>query len=454
MMFYDERIENERGRISRNALIFAVVVSLIAWAVHTYSMWGLDEIEIFLWISVMEPAVVLVGGIVLTIGGFIGIVNRKDERVVFLQNHFFARALPVVLLIILGVYAIFLPINVIVEFPINTNIMGFDYTFKETLIILSFYFIYEFKRNSIYFNYSVIDDRHYYKRVFQRIGKFALIVLEYFAVSLLITFFFVLAFGGQGPEVIVYLFKIILKYLLPFLFASLGYLLWSYLEKESYIREKGTPLSSLVIYLIAVGVNAIHPVISLFISSLNMPLADALRTLIRFNFIPECAGFCFFALYMYLGYEYRKQSNNPTIEKVVTLVWAKRAYNFVISQILSNFTYIEMIKLNANEERFLLSRIDSWIMIISSCLGDLLSALIFGMVILALIKDKRISQNNSIAVILYSVVKVLSIVMQLTEKARITGSYFTLIGIFFKCYFCFIVYRIFAKSDDEETCEQ
>lgn len=35
MMFYDERIENERGRISRNALIFAVVVSLIAWVVHT-----------------------------------------------------------------------------------------------------------------------------------------------------------------------------------------------------------------------------------------------------------------------------------------------------------------------------------------------------------------------------------------------------------------------------------
>ena len=452
-MFYDERIENERGRISRNALIFAVVVSLVAWVVHTYSMWGLDEIKILLWISVMEPAVVLVGGIILAIGGFIGMVNRKDERVVFLQNHFFARALPVALLIIFGVYALFLPINVIIGFPINTNVMGFDYTLKETLLILSLYFIYEFKKSSIYFNYSVIDDRHYYKRVFQRIGKFALIVLAYFAVSFLITFFFVLAFRVQGTEVIVYLFKIILKYLLSFLFTSLVYLLWSYLEKESYIREKGTPLSSLVFFAVAVGINALYPVISLIIESLDMTQVESLMAIHKISFIPECVGFCLFVFYMYFYYEYRKQSNNPLIERAVSLLWIMRAFNFGINQVQSNFSYVYMIKLKDVEEIMMLSRIVSWITTVCSCLSNLLMAVIFGMTVVALIKDKKIRSFNNIAVILFGVYKIVIVAVRLTGRVVIPSGFASLIEFLFECYLCFIIFKVFAKTDAEELPE-
>lgn len=453
MMFYDERIENERGRISRNALIFAVVVSLVAWVVHTYSMWGFDEIKMLLWISVMEPAVVLVGGLILAIGGFIGMVNRKDERVVFLQNHFFARALPVALLIIFGVYAVFLPINVIIEFPINTNIMGFDFTLNETLFILSLYFIYEFKKSSIYFNYSVIDDRHYYKRVFQRIGKFALIVLAYFAVSFLITFFFVLAFRVQGTEVIVYLFKIILKYLLSFLFASLVYLLWSYLEKESYIRENGTPLSSLVLFAVAVGINALYPVLSLIIESMGMSQSDTLIEINKISFIPEYIGFCLFVFYMYFYYEYRKQMNNPLIERAVSLLWIMRAFNFGVSQVQSNFSYIYMIKLKDEEEIMMLSRIASWIITVCSCLSNLLMVIIFGMTIVALIKDKKIRSFNNIAVILFGVYKIVIVVVRLTGRVVIPSGFVSLIEFLFECYLCFIIFKVFAKTDTEELSE-
>lgn len=112
-----------------------------------------------------------------------------------------------------------------------------------------------------------------------------------------------------------------------------------------------------------------------------------------------------------------------------------------------------MIKLKDVEEIMMLSRIVSWITTVCSCLSNLLMAVIFGMTVVALIKDKKIRSFNNIAVILFGVYKIVIVAMRLTGRVVIPSGFASLIEFLFECYLCFIIFKVFAKTDAEELPE-
>ena len=244
-MFYDERINNECGRIYKRGIIYAVLVTLIYGVFRSLPFIAAKEYNCIF--SILEAAIILCGAVILIID-FIKFKGLRDERTVFERHGYYLKCIKVFLGTTLAAYVVAIP--TVPKSSITTispnhlllilQVLGYVYTF------------YSFKSRDINFNYSFVaeEKRAYYSKVFKNIGGLCVILFVAFFFSAMLDFWLHKSF--------ISFFLILRGYLLTAAGASLEYIFISFVEKISYDDEshglnKGTVISGCVYIFFSIG---------------------------------------------------------------------------------------------------------------------------------------------------------------------------------------------------------
>lgn len=224
-MFFDERIESQSGKIFRKGILFATILTVIftICKVLNYQEFAFWDIFSFL----AEATVILSGVIILLNGEFFQEHSEvKDERYYSEKYAYYNKAAKTFLFCSIGGFAASILIDLTYSsiFPSNFLLLYLE--------LIGFVFIsYEFKKNGINFNYSIIDknNRDYYAAVFKGIGKMALIILGIYTLPAI----YALINGGWSM-----FFAILLICLECIVSLGVIYLLISWIEKVSRNEEE------------------------------------------------------------------------------------------------------------------------------------------------------------------------------------------------------------------------
>ena len=224
-MFFDERIESQSGKIFRKGILFATILTVIfaICKVLNYQEFAFWDIFSFL----AEATVILSGGLILLSGEFFQEHSEvKDERYYSEKYAYYNKAAKTFLFCSIGGFAASILIDLTYSsiFPSNFLLLYLE--------LIGFVFIsYEFKKNGINFNYSIIDknNRDYYAAVFKGIGKMALIILGIYTLPAI----YALINGGWSM-----FFAILLICLECIVSLGVIYLLISWIEKVSRNEEE------------------------------------------------------------------------------------------------------------------------------------------------------------------------------------------------------------------------
>jgi hypothetical protein len=172
-MFYDERIEFEKGRISRNCIIISVLASLVYGALFLINIiTGIEDAGFRHFFHIGVEAAIIVSGSVCLIIGFFKNVFSKDERAQAERNLFYNKAAIIHLAVTFAAWAFIMPFALAYPLP-RINFLAFPYDYGLSMLFFPTvsYCVYSFKKSEIYFNYSILESKSYYKSVFRNIGK-------------------------------------------------------------------------------------------------------------------------------------------------------------------------------------------------------------------------------------------------------------------------------------------
>ena len=255
-MFNDERINNESGKIYRNGIIIATLVSLI-YGILKAICFGLNR---FFVLSFTEVFIIVSGVIIFIIGEIH--YGGRDERATYERHDFYLKAGKIFIICALSGYALSIPFNVA-----NTTVNIATNELIIALEVLGFiYFFWNFKSRDINFNYSFIaeDKKSYYVHVFSNIGKLAGVLAVVFSVSIVVDLFI--------HKDIVSLISIIVGYVCSVLGLAIEYLFISVVEKITYDEDSGKKLKTgtLIVFITLLSLMVVHAVTTVWYYAIAM----------------------------------------------------------------------------------------------------------------------------------------------------------------------------------------
>ena len=255
-MFNDERINNESGKIYRNGIIIATLVSLI-YGILKAICFGLNRFFVLSFTEVF----IIVSGVIILIIGEIHYVGR-DERATYERHDFYLKSAKIFIICALSGYALSIPFNVA-----NTTVNIATNELIIALEVLGFiYFFWSFKSRDINFNYSFIAEnkKSYYVHVFSNIGKLAGVLAVVFSVSIVADLFI--------HKDIVSLISIIVGYVCSVLGLAIEYLFISVVEKITYYEDSGKKLKTgtLIVFITLLSLMVVHAVTTVWYYAIAM----------------------------------------------------------------------------------------------------------------------------------------------------------------------------------------
>jgi cbb3-type cytochrome oxidase subunit 3 len=213
-------------------------------------------------------AVIIISGLVCLIAGFCKGAFSKDERTQAERNRFYNKAAFIHLCVTVTAWAFIMPFALAYPLP-RINFLAFPYDYGLTLLFFPIvsYCVYAFKKSEIYFNYSILESKHYYRGVMRNIGKFGGYLTLLMMVSLTGLSFIILAQIRKikAEALLSHIVSVFLTYIVIFLVASLLYLLLSALEKASYDNEtRLISKSTIISFLTAACLTLVMSVVTMF----------------------------------------------------------------------------------------------------------------------------------------------------------------------------------------------
>ena len=437
-MFYDERIEKEKGGIARNAIILSVIISAVLGAIRLTNILKNTDQSIYLCRVVLEAVIILGGSVCLLIGFTRSKIHPKDERTIFEQSCFYNKAAFILIKTVTIVFAFFLPIVLHIGLPNNFA----DGEFDRILLVLSFvvgiYVIYGFRRNDIYFNYSIMEDEHYYKSVFKNIGKLASYISCLFVVSAISFTLFVVTKELNQGILIKHILQIVGSYMTVLLELSLLYLLYSFLEKTSYNSTRWLSKSTAISLGITVFLYAVYTIIATIADALANSQAQAVQTVSAASSLAVYIDFALLIFLTYFSYEYLKVRHNKLLSAACLTILLSEASAFLIGEAWSGITRLflrEMIEYDAYTVKFFLNDGKTVLQDMSS------TANLFGfsLMIIALIRDKTIGKSNLAAIIGLVVLGGIELFLRTQTGYLEVNIYHSLVEIAVLIYLCVLV---------------
>lgn len=397
-MFYDERIEQAKGRIARNAVILSVVISGALGAIRLINILKNTDQSKYLCLVVLE-AVIFFGGLLCLLIGFTrGKRHPQDERTIFEKNCFYNKATSVLIKTVTIFFAFFLPIVLHIGLPKNYADGAFDCILLVLFFVVGIYVIYGFRRNDIYFNYSIMEDERYYKSVFKNIGKLVVYISCLFAVSAISFTLFVAAKELDQVVFIIHSLQIVRSYTIVLLELSLLYLLYSFLEKTSYDSTRRLSKSTVISLGITVLLYAAYTLTAVLADSLAASQAQAMRTVSAASSLSVYIDLALLIFLTYFSYEYLKVKRNKLLSAACLTILLSKTPAFLMGQAWNGITSLFLREMTAYDAYAIKYSLSGGKTILQD-LSGISNMIGFSLMIIALIKDKAIRKTNLAAII-------------------------------------------------------
>lgn len=344
-MFYDERIERAKGRISRNAIIIAAAIAGGSGVLRAISV--LRSVEEMPWwgayLFIPEAVICLGGLITLLLGLCRGIGGEKDERWQTEQAQLYHAAATLLLRVTVGVEVILLPCSLVLGAPHGYYGIACDAILPVLLFVLGAYCVTAFRSQDIYFNYSILESSGYARGVTKRLGKAGLITLGCLGLSLAVCL--MLSVYEQLPEASILKALLQLTVIYGIVALALGglYALLSYLEWASFTRRRVVSPATMVSLLLAVAIYVMYALTVTLIDQLPLSQPSAVILVNWVSALEHPIRVMFVLFLTYFNFEFRRCEVDRWVHRacramvLVTAasVVAELAYSSVLSIVMS-----------------------------------------------------------------------------------------------------------------------
>ena len=401
-MFFDERIELERGKISRNSIwistIFALVCGILRWinvAVNMDHHHYYPKSYYFLTVST-EICIVL-SGLACLAAGLYSIHKEHDERFFAQQAAFFNKAGRVHLYTSLAAFSLFLPFSLFLATTVNFASVSTDSVALNLSFLLIGYLLYAFKKRDIYFNYSIIEAPRYSLAVLKNIGKLGLGTLCCLGLSVFGAMIGDLLLHSSHTSTVV--LSCLAWWCVVFLMLTLIYAIFSVLEQISYQKRRVLSGATLATLLTVILCKAIYGILEGWLATSGLTAVQQLTALNHFAFLPNVAALATLLFLVYHSSEYTAAIPD-TLTRVGTLLILAAtvpgdAVKFLFSLVQTIFLKRIMIEGDIRL-RLLLSDINEGLLGIT----HLLFLVGFALLIIGPIRKGLASRGHVVAVIL------------------------------------------------------
>lgn len=444
-MFFDERIEQSRGEISKNCVWFSMMIALVIGGIRlTNVMMNTDGLEFLLLVS-LEFVIVLSGGTCFLLGTMMHLGKERDERYIALKGQFYKKAAMVHLKIVLISYAVLNPIVMQIHSPYNYANTPFDHIFNVLFFVIGTYCVYAFKKREIYFNYTIIEETHYYRAVFRnflKLGKYTLYLLLISLTTLCIHF--VRPLSENYNEVIFLrdMLTIVCVYLVGFLVLSLVYLLYSHLEKVSYDSEALVSKSTLISLVVTIVFYLIFTGIAFTVDKMQITYMQKAQIVTMASSLTYVISLAFMMFLTYFGYEYQKKKRNRLLKGAIDMILLCRTVSFLLSAVISNGIYLLIMGALENTDlRLLFSDTNMYAEIAAMCVDVIL----FSLIIIALVRDKTIHRVHIAAAVIIVILWGVELFLRTQIDILQVNLYHSVCAVAALGYFCILMWRVGKK---------
>ncbi len=306
-MFYDERIEAVRGRVCRNATALSLPIAALTLLLRLITLHTHGILATHYHLAAVDATVVIGTTLILLIGSYRGWWQIKDEMWQARQWHYYRKAATVLLGAVSLAYSFSLPGTLLVGTPRNYMGVSFDALFPVLLFVLGSYALAAFRRQDVYFNYSILEGERYARGVLGNVGKGALWLCACMVLSFLRLYAaYILRALPQHtlPRAIL---TILICYALLGVLLCLPYLLLSYLEWASFTRKQVLSPATRLSLLLGVCFYTIYTLLVSLIDRLPVTQATAVALVNYAASLHEPVRLLLLLFLSYFAYEYRKR---------------------------------------------------------------------------------------------------------------------------------------------------
>ena len=444
-MFYDERIENVKGKISHSAILISFVISLVLGIIHLANIIRNSHSNKHFWFVSLEIAICVSTLIVLAIGFILSKLNEKDERADLIKNAFYNKASSILIKLTLGVFAFVMPIALYIGRSYNFADQGFGGIIHVLLFIAGVYVVFSFRKNDIYFNYSIMDSDHYYKNVFRNIGKLALYALAFLGIAI-ISFLGLLIVKSLSSTIILkIILEILVYFFVSFIELSLLYLLYSFLEKCSYDCENSISKSTIISLLITIFIYAVYTACVIFIDSLPISQTSATQLVSLLSNFDIYIKFALLIFLTYFGYEYQRLHKNKLLNAGCTTILLSEALSIFIGQILSSLIFVFMPEI-ISQDAYIINQLFSFVNVFIGDALALANIVGFVLIIFALVNDKLINKSHRFAVGAFAILGGVELFLRTQIAALSVSIYHFVAEIIVLCYIAILLVCVSKKT--------
>ncbi len=356
-MFYDERIEMERGKTAKLAILLSVCLAAISFALRIVWILHNKLPRSQLWLLSLD-AVILVGGGLCLLLGSLQRRSASDERALSNELAFYRGAYPYLLKLVLLVFAVFLPITGHLRREVSIPSLSFDSLLPLLFFIVLLFAITRFRRAGIFFNYSILEGEDYRRGVLRNLAAMSRFLLLLFSVSVLsgiaLTFFTggVRQPGGLGIALAFLLLEFTLDYLFLWLECTLVYLVFSVLERASYRSDRLLSRASTVTLLVTIGIQILYSGIIIAANKAPITQLKALRIASSVSPLETYITLALMLHLTYLGYEYTKERKCPLFKAGIVCILAGQVVSELLAYISSGMLYIFLRDMESSSESY------------------------------------------------------------------------------------------------------
>ena len=443
-MFYDERIENVKGKIARKALIISLFLSLILGGIHLANIIKNASDPICFWFASLEIAVFAGTLVALTIGFIRSRLYTKDERTEGAQNMYYNKAASVLIKLILGVFAFALPITLSIYIPFNFADRGLDSILPVLLFVIGIYVVYSFKRNDIYFNYSIMESGHYYSEVFKTIGKFALFALILFCISTLSLMGLIAIKTPEQALLPRILFQTAGYYIVTLAELSALYLLYSFLEKCSYKKETSISNSTVTSLCITIAIYAVYTAGVIFVDTLPFSQSDAMQIVSVLSGFDIYIKFALLIFLTYFGYEYQRVRQNRKISIACAVLLFSETLAVFLEHVSGGLSLVFLPEL-ASGEAYWITQLFATINVLIEDASSVANVVGIILILFALIEDNLIHRAHRFAVGIFAILGGIELFLRTQVPYLHVTIYHFMAELVVLCYIAALVISISKK---------
>ena len=437
-MFYDERIERIKGRISRNAILMSFVISFVLGGAHLANIIRNASDSKYYWFVMLEISICVGTLIAMIIGAVLNTSTEKDERAEVQGEAFYNKAASLLVRFVLGAFAFVMPIALYIGKPLHFADQGFGGIIYTLFFIVGIYVIYSFRRNDVYFNYSIMDSDCYDKGVLKNIGKLSLYALGFLGISAMSFIGLVAIKSPDFARVVEIILDMVAYYIGTLIEIILLYLLYSFLEKCSYNSESSISNSPVISLGMTIFIYAVYTAGVIFIDSTAISQTAAVQLASIISTLDIYIKFALLIFLTYFGYEYQRIRKSKLLLAACITILLSEALSVFIGRIFGGLIFVFMPEI-MSQDAYIINKILSGVSVAIEDLSGIVDLVGFVLILFALVKDKLIHKAHRFAGGAFAVLVGVELFLRTQVDLLCVNIYHFIAEMIVLCYFAVIV---------------